>query len=111
VAEGRSGLRPLTAMAMLTAIYVHVTQDRLWKKIVIFAFSIVFAVAGNIGRLFGVVLVARFIDPKLAAGIYHDYSGWIFFPVALLAMFGFSKLVNLNAPTTSPTKSAPTDDY
>ena len=38
IAEGCSGIRSLTAMAMLTAIYVHVTQDVLWKKIIIFAF-------------------------------------------------------------------------
>jgi exosortase len=106
IAEGCSGIRSLTAMAMLTAIYVHVTQDRLWKKIAIFAFSIAFAIIGNIGRLFGVVLVAKFIDPKLAAGIYHDYSGWIFFPVALLAMFGFSKLINLSADKAKNTAPA-----
>lgn len=94
IAEGCSGIRSLTAMAMITAIFVHLTQDRLWKKIVIFAFSVVFAVVGNIGRLFSVVLVAKFIDPTLAAGIYHDYSGWFFFPIALLAMYFFSKLVN-----------------
>jgi exosortase len=93
IAEGCSGIRSLTAMAMITAIFVHLTQDRLWKKIVIFGFSIVFAIVGNIGRLFSVVLVAKFIDPKLAAGIYHDYSGWFFFPIALLAMYFFSKLV------------------
>jgi exosortase len=97
IAEGCSGIRSLTAMAMLTAIYVHVTQDRLWKKIAIFAFSIVFAIAGNIGRLFCVVLVAKFVDPKVALGIYHDYSGWFFFPVALLAMLAFSKVLNLPA--------------
>jgi len=94
IAEGCSGIRSLTAMAMVTAIFVHLTQDRLWKKIVIFAFSVVFAIVGNIGRLFSVVLVAKFIDPKLATGIYHDYSGWFFFPIALLAMYFFSKLVN-----------------
>jgi len=94
IAEGCSGIRSLIAMAMLTAIFVHITQDRLWKKILIFAFSVAFAVVGNIGRLFTVVLVAKFIDPKLAAGIYHDYSGWIFFPVALLAMYFVSRLVN-----------------
>jgi exosortase len=94
IAEGCSGIRSLTAMAMITAIFVHLTQDRLWKKIVIFAFSVVFAVVGNIGRLFSVVLVAKFIDPNLAAGIYHDYSGWFFFPIALLAMYFFSKLLN-----------------
>jgi exosortase len=94
IAEGCSGIRSLTAMAMVTAIYVHVTQNRLWKKIVIFAFSVVFAVIGNVGRVFGVVLVAKFIDPKLAAGIYHDYSGWFFFPVAIVAMYFVSRLVN-----------------
>jgi exosortase len=105
IAEGCSGIRSLTAMAMITAIFVHLTQDRLWKKIFIFAFSVVFAVVGNIGRLFSVVLVAKFIDPKLAAGVYHDYSGWFFFPIALLAMLGFSKLVNLGtAKETRPDK-------
>jgi exosortase len=98
IAEGCSGIRSLTAMAMITAIFVHLTQDRLWKKIVIFAFSVVFAVVGNIGRLFTVVLVAKFIDPKLASGIYHDYSGWFFFPIALLAMYFFSKLLNYISP-------------
>jgi hypothetical protein len=38
--------------------------------------------------------VAKFIDPNLAAGVYHDYSGWFFFPIALLAMYFFSKLTN-----------------
>jgi exosortase len=96
IAEGCSGVRSLTAMTMLAAIYVHFTQDRLWKKLVILAFSILFAIVGNIGRLFTVVLVAKFIDPKLASGIYHDYSGYVFFPIALLAMLGFSKLINVN---------------
>ena len=82
-------------MIMLTAIYVHITQREIWKKIVIFAFSLAFAIVGNIGRIFTVILVAKFIDPKLASGIYHDYSGYVFFPIALLAMLLFSKLINL----------------
>jgi exosortase len=96
IAEGCSGVRSLTAMTMLAAIYVHLTQDKLWKKLGILAFSILFAIVGNIGRLFTVILVAKFIDPKLASGIYHDYSGYVFFPIALLAMLGFSKLINTN---------------
>jgi exosortase len=96
IAEGCSGVRSLTAMTMLTAIYVHFTQDKVWKKVLTLAFSILFAIVGNIGRLFTVVLVAKFIDPKLAAGIYHDYSGYVFFPVALLAMLAFAKLINAN---------------
>jgi exosortase len=96
IAEGCSGIRSLFAMTMLTAIYVHLTQREMWKKIVILAFSLAFAIAGNIGRIFTVILVAKFISPKLASGIYHEYSGFVFFPIALLAMLLFSKLINLN---------------
>jgi exosortase len=95
IAEGCSGIRSLFAMVMLTAIYVHLTQREIWKKILILMFSLAFAIVGNIGRIFTVILVAKFIDPKLASGIYHDYSGYVFFPIALLAMLLFSKLINL----------------
>ena len=81
---------------MLTAVYVHLTQDRLWKKGFIFCASLLFAIFGNVGRLFTILLVAKYIDPKLAGGIYHDYSGFLFFPIAVMAMTGFSKLVNLD---------------
>ncbi len=96
IAEGCSGVRSLAAMSMLTAVYVHLTQDTFWKKAVIFGASLIFAIVGNIGRLFTVILFARFISPEIGGGIYHDYSGFVFFPIALLAMTGFARLVNLN---------------
>lgn len=96
IAEGCSGIRSLTAMTMITAIYVHLTQREAWKKIAILCFSLVFAIIGNVGRIFTVILVARFYDPNIAGGIYHDYSGYVFFPFALAAMIGFAWLLNLN---------------
>lgn len=98
VAEGCSGIRSLVAMTMLTAVYVHLTQDRLWKKTVIFGCSVIFAIIGNVGRIFTVILMAKFWDPTIASGIYHDYSGFVFFPFAVFAMLGLSKLVNLDLP-------------
>ncbi len=96
IAEGCSGIRSLMAMTMLTAVYVHLTQDRLWKKGVIFGGSLLFAIIGNFGRIFSIVLMAKFYDPKVAAGIYHENSGYLFFPIAILAMLFFSNLVNLD---------------
>ena len=96
IAEGCSGIRSLMAMTMITAIYVHLTQDSLWKKGTILAFSIVFAIVGNAGRIFTVVIVAKLINPDLASGMYHDYSGYIFFPIALGVMLAFSKLINMD---------------
>jgi len=108
IAGGCSGVRSLMAMAMLTAIYVYLTQDRLWKQLLIFACSLVFATVGNIGRVVTIVLIARFYDREFAAGLYHDYSAFIFFPIALGAMVLFSNLVNLNYGTwfRSMTKNA-----
>jgi exosortase len=94
VAGGCSGIRSLTAMTMLAALYVHFTQRELWKKGLIFGGSLLFALIGNLVRIFTVVLFARFISPDLAAGLYHDYSGFIFFPIAVGAMVGFSNLLN-----------------
>jgi exosortase len=94
VAGGCSGIRSLMAMIMLAALYVHFTQRETWKQFVIFGGSIVFALVGNVARLFTVVLVAKWYDPKIAGGLYHDYSGFVFFPIAVLAMVGFSNLLN-----------------
>lgn len=95
VAGGCSGIRSLMAMTMLAALYVHFTQKESWKQIIIFGGSIVFALIGNIVRLFSVVLVAKWYDVKFAATTYHDYSGLlVFFPSAVMAMVAFSNLLN-----------------
>ena len=96
IAEGCSGIRSLMAMIMLTAVYVHLTQNRLWKKLLIFSCSLLFAIVGNIGRILSIVLMAKYYDPKVAAGVYHDNSGYFFFPIAILAMLLFAHLVNLD---------------
>ncbi len=96
IAEGCSGIRSLMAMITLSALYVHFTQRETWKQWVIFGGSIVFALIGNVGRVFSVVVVARFISEKIAGGLYHDYSGFVFFPIAVGAMVGFAKLLNLD---------------
>ena len=96
IAEGCSGIRSLMAMTTLTALFVHFTQREWWKKGVIFAGSVVFAVVGNIGRIFTVIVFAKFVSPRIAGGIYHDYSAFVFFPVAVMAMVGFARLVNLD---------------
>ena len=94
IAEGCSGIRSLAAMTMLTAAYVYLTQNRFWKQALIFICSVGFAIIGNVGRIFTVVLVAKYYDPEFASGLYHDYSGYVFFPIAVVAMLAFARLVN-----------------
>lgn len=93
--EGCSGIRSLMAIAMLAALYGHFTQDRLWKKLTLFAASLLFAIIGNTGRLVSIIVVARLFGQDLAGGPYHTISGYLSFPFALGAMMLFGKLLNL----------------
>lgn len=120
VAGGCSGIRSLMAMSMLAALYVYFTQKEAWKRWVIFGCSILFALVGNIARLFSVVLVAKWWNPEIAGGPYHDLSGLIvFFPCAVLVMVAFGNLLNrdwshararlaktITAPDTEPNSPA-----
>src|SRR6202011_578814 len=59
ISEGCSGIRSLIAMIMVTAVYVHICEPKLWKKATILLFSVVFAIIGNAGRIFTIVLLAK----------------------------------------------------
>lgn len=94
IAGGCSGIRSLMAMISLSALYAYFTMKGPVRGIILFGGSLLFAVIGNFARVFSVVLFARFLDPKTATGLYHDYSGFVFFPVAVIAMVGFGNLLN-----------------
>jgi len=114
VDEGCSGIRSLMAIAMFSAIYGHLTQDKLWKKFSLFCASLLFAVIGNAGRLVTVFIVGKFFGQDLAGGPYHAVSGFISFTCAFIAMVLFGKLLNIKLPAvkpTAPAKEAPTYDY
>jgi exosortase len=97
IAEGCSGIRSLVAIIMLTAIYTHIFEKVWWKKIVLLGLSGFFAIIANAGRIFTIILIARMGYPKLAGGLYHEYSGFLSFPLALGAMLVGHKLLNLGS--------------
>jgi exosortase len=93
VAGGCSGIRSLMAMIMLAALYAYFVMRTPLRGFILLGCSLFFALIGNFFRVFSVVLVARFIGPG-AAHSYHDWSGFVFFPVAVLAMVGVGNLLN-----------------
>ena len=94
VDEGCSGIRSLMAIAMLAAIYGHLTQNRWWKKLALFAGALIFAIIGNAGRLVSIMVVARLFGQDIAGGTYHSLSGYLSFPFAIGAMLLFGTLLN-----------------
>ena len=102
IAEGCSGIRSLVAIIMLTAIYAHIFEPKLWKQATLMACSIGFALVANTGRILTIILIARLGYPEFAGGPYHEYSGFISFPFALGAMLLCHKLLNLGVRSKKP---------
>ena len=102
VDEGCSGIHSLVAIAMLSAIYGHFAFKQLWKKILIFAAALLFAVIGNAGRLVSIFAAAKFFGQDLAGGPYHAISGYLSFPFAMLAMVLFGMALNWNQRKVQP---------
>ena len=102
IADGCSGVHSITAITLLTAVFVHLTQSGFWKKALIFASSAAFAVLGNIARIFSILIVAKFLGSQ-AATTWHEYAGFISFPMALGGMLAFSALLNFNFKQLSST--------
>ncbi|MFH0953379.1 MAG: exosortase/archaeosortase family protein [Verrucomicrobiota bacterium] len=96
VADPCSGLRSLLAMTALTAVYAYLTQKALLTKWLLFLSSIPLAIIGNVARITTVALVAEAFGEKLALGLYHDYSGYVVFSVAIALMVGVGRLLNVD---------------
>ena len=94
VAAPCSGLRSILAMTVLTSVYANLTQKTLLKKWLLFMASIPLAIIGNIARIVTVALMAQAFGQEIAVGLYHDYSGFIFFPVSLGLMIVLGSLLN-----------------
>lgn len=95
VADPCSGIRSLVALMALAALYGYLTMDRPWKKWVVFLSSVPLAVVGNLARIATVALVAQGFGSEWAMRIYHDYSGYIVFSLAILCMIALSVALNL----------------
>lgn len=96
IADACSGIRSLMALTTVTAAYGYVMQTTQWKRWLLFLSALPVAVLGNLARVISIALVAQVYGQDLATKVYHDWSGFILFPVALAAMVIFGLLLNFN---------------
>jgi len=93
VADPCSGLSSMLALLALTAVYANLTQRTLTRQAVLFAVAVPLAIAGNIFRIGTIAVVAEFFSRDLALTLYHDYSSFLIFPVAILLMIATGNLI------------------
>ena len=94
-----SGINSLMAITLMTAVFAHLTQDRLWKKLLLFAASAPVAIVGNFARLTAIMIMAKCFGQEVAGGWFHEASAYLVsFPFAFGSLCLVNKLLNWNAP-------------
>ncbi len=88
--SGLNGAISLFALALIVAYFV---RGRFWKKAVICALSIPYAVLANIARISITVGVGVWISPQAAVGFFHYASDLVLFLIALLLLIASCKVM------------------
>ncbi len=95
VADPCSGLNSLLALLALTTAYAWLTQKGLWKRWCLALSAVPLAVMANIVRIVAIALVAEYFDRRTALTLYHDYSGFMVFAVAVLLMIALGAVLQV----------------
>lgn len=91
-----SGINSMIALTSLHALVAYVVQGPLWARTLLVLLAIPIAMLGNILRVANLLFVARAWGAEAAFQFYHDYSGLVFFVVALGLLLPLTRLLGCN---------------
>jgi exosortase len=90
-----SGINSLIALLALTTLAAYLFDGPWWGRLGIVLVSVPLAMLGNILRVASLLVVAAWQGADAAFIFYHDYSGPIFFVLALLLLLPISRLLHV----------------
>ncbi len=94
VAEACSGIHSISALLMLSVIFMHQCENSRTRKTIIILSSVVIAFIANIFRVSGTGILAHFYGAGAARGFLHEFSGMAVFAFGFVMMFLEYKLLN-----------------
>jgi len=93
VADACSGIRSLTVLLALGALWAYVEPGKPFRRAILFASTVPLAVLGNAVRVSLTVLGVYLFGPSLAEGAVHEALGLVVFAVTLGGLFLLSKVL------------------
>ena len=94
VAEACSGLRMLMVFFAISAATVIISERARWEKLLILFSAIPIALISNIVRIVGTAVAHHYVSRESADLIFHDLSGWLMMPLAIVLLFLELKLLD-----------------
>lgn len=92
VVEACSGLRSLMSLITVAILYSLFLERRVWMRWLLVFFAIPVAVLANSLRIALTAILARYVNPLLAEGFFHTFSGLLLFVLSFGALAGFHAL-------------------
>ena len=93
VAEACSGLRSLSTLLALGALYGYMTLSGIVRPVILFFLAIPIAIAANIIRLMFTAVGAYAVSTKLAEDFLHEISGMLVFVSSLIILIIFGAIL------------------
>lgn len=102
VVDACSGLRYLWPSILMALLVGWFFMKRPWKRITLLLFAIPVTILSNAFRIALTGILTKFIDPALAEGFFHDFSGWLVYVLSLGILGGCALLLNRWFPESAP---------
>lgn len=93
VVDACSGLRYLWPSILMALLVGWFFLKNPWKRIILLAASIPVTILSNAFRIALTGILTKFIDPALAEGFFHDFSGWLVYILSLGILWGITLLL------------------
>lgn len=83
-----SGLRSLIALLATGALFAGIQHGAWWRRLLLFALALPIAVLANAARITLLIVVGHYVGVQAAGGKLHDFSGYLLYALAVIALLG-----------------------
>lgn len=98
VAEACSGISFFIASLVIGCLYAYLNMHSTKRRSVFVLLSVIFPIAANIIRVYGIILIAHLSDMQYAVGADHLIYGWFFFAFVIVCLIGLGELLREKVP-------------
>lgn len=92
VAEACSGIRSLMSLFTLSVVYAYFGERRRSVQILLLVATVPIAILTNGLRVALLGVTSAKYGPKVAESVFHSFSGWVLFALALACLFALHRI-------------------
>ena len=93
-----SGINSIISLITLTTLAAYVLRGPLWGRLALIALAVPLGLLGNVLRVTNLLWVAHYLGAEAAFRYYHDYSGPLFFVIAMLLLIPLTRVFGCKTP-------------